>query len=733
MTKNENRQWLLDIRPTGKLTGEEFCWNETSVPQPSDGQVLVRNLCLSVDPAQRTWMMRDSYKPKVSLGEVVQSSAVGQALESRHTDFKAGDLVRGDFGCQDYAPTDGKSLGGMQKLPPDMPPISPIEEERSREASRSTFEEVRNSEARLRKIIDTIPTLAWCTLPDGTGIFWNRRWYEYTGLSLEVVRGWGWQNAIHPEDLKEITDKWVEWLAAGQPGECEGRLRRFDGVYRWFLFRAEPLRDESGNIVNWYGTDTDIDDLKRAEAKLRKDEEELRRMTDAIPQSIMVLNPDGKAIYANRVSLEYSGLSLDDVQTDDFRARVFHPDDVQRLREERYKALSGTAPFENEQRALGKDGKYRGFLIRYNPLLDESGKVIRWYATGTDIDDRKCAEDRLRNETVALREQIDRDSMFEDIVGSSEALRKGLRQVDKVAHSDSTVLILGETGTGKELIARAIHKRSNRRERAFIGVNCAAIPASLIASELFGHEKGAFTGATQRRLGRFEAANGGTIFLDEVGDLPPEIQIALLRVLQEREIERVGSNSPIPVDVRVLAATHRDLNALVAEGKFRQDLLYRLNVVPIEMPSLRERAADIPLLVEYFIGRFGKKAGKKFRTIDRQTLRLFQAYGWPGNIRELQNVIERAVILSEGDTFSLDESWLKPEPVQVAASRAVALSGVLHTQEKEMIEAALAKSHGRIAGPAGAAAQLALPARTLESKIKRLGINKYRFKVPQAS
>src|ERR1700722_1872945 len=608
-----------------------------------------------------------------------------------------------------------------------------IEGERSQEALRSASEEIRNSEARLRKIIDTIPTLAWCTLPDGTGIFWNRRWHEYTGLSLEVVRGWGWQNAIHPEDLKEITDKWLGWLATGQPGEVEGRLRRFDGVYRWFLFRAEPLRDESGNIVNWYGTDTDIEDLKRAEAKLRKDEEELRRMTDAIPQSIIVLNPDGKAIHANRVSLEYSGLSLDDVQTDDFRARVFHPDDVQRLREERYKALSDTAPFENEQRALGKDGKYRWFLIRYNPLLDESGKVIRWYATGTDIDDRKRAEDRLRNETVALREQIDRDSMFEDIVGSSESLRKVLRQVDKVAHSDSTVLILGETGTGKELIARAIHKRSNRGERAFIAVNCAAIPASLIASELFGYEKGAFTGATQRRLGRFESANGGTIFLDEVGDLPPEVQIALLRVLQEREIERVGSNSPIPVDVRVLAATHRDLNALVAEGKFRQDLLYRLNVVPIEMPSLRERAADIPLLVEYFIGRFGKKAGKKFRTIDRQTLRLFQAYGWPGNIRELQNVIERAVILSEGDTFSLDESWLKPEPVQVAASRAVALSGVLHTQEKEMIEAALAKSHGRIAGPAGAAAQLALPARTLESKIKRLGINKYRFKVPQAS
>ena len=607
-----------------------------------------------------------------------------------------------------------------------------IEGERSQEALRSASEEIRNSEARLLKITDTIPTHAWCTLPDGTGIFWNRRWLEYTGLSLEVLRGWGWQNAIHPEDLKKITDKWLGDLAAGQPGEVEGRLRRFDGVYRWFLFRAEPLRDESGNIVNWYGTDTDIDDLKRAEAKLRKDEEELRRMTDAIPQSIIVLNPDGKAIYANRVALEYTGLSLHDVQTDDFRERVFHPDDVQRVREERYKGLSDTAPFENEQRALGKDGKYRWFLIRYNPLLDESGNVIRWYATGTDIDDRKRAEDRLRNETVALREQIDRDSMFDNIVGSSEALRRVLRQVDKVAHSDSTVLILGETGTGKELIARAIHRRSNRGDRAFIGVNCAAIPASLIASELFGHEKGAFTGATQRRLGRFESANGGTIFLDEVGDLPPEVQIALLRVLQEREIERVGSNGPIPVDVRVLAATHRDLNALVAEGKFRQDLLYRLNVVPIEMPSLRERAADIPLLVDYFIDRFGKKAGKKFRRIDKRTLKLFQAYSWPGNIRELQNVIERAVILSDGDTFSVDETWLKQEPRQVP-SPTVALNSALQRQEKEMIEAALAESAGRVSGPGGAATKLGLPRPTLDAKIRRLGINKYRFKVQRSN
>jgi formate hydrogenlyase transcriptional activator len=339
----------------------------------------------------------------------------------------------------------------------------------------------------------------------------------------------------------------------------------------------------------------------------------------------------------------------------------------------------------------------------------------------------KTLKDQLQKENIALREEINHVSMFEDIVESSEPLRKVLHQLRKVAPSDSTVLILGETGTGKELIARAIHKRSSRASRAFIGVNCAAIPPSLIASELFGHEKGAFTGAVQRRPGRFETAKGGTIFLDEVGDLPPDIQIALLRVLQEREIERVGSDKPIPVDVRVVAATHRDLDVLVSEGKFRQDLLYRLNVVPILMPSLRNRAADIPLLVEYFIARFGSKAGKRFRTIDKRTLKLLQAYEWPGNVRELQNVIERAVILTDSDCFAVDETWLKQGRSEVSRPT-VALTGVLLKQEKEMIEAALAESGGRVSGPLGAAAKLGLPTRTLDSKIKRLRIDKYRFK-----
>src|SRR5579863_7228482 len=610
--------------------------------------------------------------------------------------------------------------------------MAPETRQRSQEALSRALDELKNSERKLRQVIDTIPTLAWSVLPDGSNEFLNKRWHEYTGLSPEESRGSGWQAAIHPEDRVPLLEKWQGLLSSGEPGEMEARLRRHDGVFRWFLMRVEPLRDETGKIVKWYGTCTDIQVLKETEAKLREDERELRRITDVIPQAIVVQDPSGAPIYANQTTLDYTGLKAEDVIAPLFRERIFHPDDLERLREVRKAALAHGVPFEIEQRARRNDGQYRWFLIRYNPFRNDQGQVTRWYATGTDIDDRVRAEERTRNENLALREQIDRDSMFEDIVGSSDALRKVLRRVSKVASSDSTALILGETGTGKELIARAIHKRSKRADRAFIGVNCAAIPPSLIASELFGHEKGAFTGAIQRRLGRFESANGGTVFLDEVGDLPPEIQIALLRVLQEREIERVGASKPVPLDVKVLAATHRDLNALVAEGKFRQDLLYRLNVVPIEMPSLRDRAPDIPLLVEYFIDRFGKKAGKKFRTIDRRTLKLLQAYGWPGNVRELQNVIERAVILSEGDIFCVDETWLKRQAPQFARPTA-ALNSALQQQEKEMIEAALAESGGRVSGPAGAAGKLGIPRATLDAKIRRLGINKHRFKVHQSN
>jgi len=365
----------------------------------------------------------------------------------------------------------------------------------------------------------------------------------------------------------------------------------------------------------------------------------------------------------------------------------------------------------------------------YVPARDESGKIIPWYVEATDVDEQQGAEERLLNENLVLREDIDQSSMFEEIVGSSKPIRQLLKQVEKVAPSDSTVLVLGKTGTGKELIARALHRRSKRANRPFIRVNCAAIPQSLIASELFGHEKGAFTGALQRRVGRFEAANGGTLFLDEVGELPMETQIALLRVLQEKEFERVGSNHPISVNVRVIAATNRDLRAAVAAGTFRADLFYRLNVFPIAVPSLSEREEDIPLLVEYFVARYSRDSGKNIRHIGKQTLKRLRSYHWPGNIRELQNIVERAVILSETDTFVVDDSWLKSESAESSPRRGLS---ALEDHEVEMIEAALADTHGRVSGPSGAAAKLGIPRQTLESKIRRLGIEKYAQKRPTA-
>jgi len=603
-------------------------------------------------------------------------------------------------------------------------------------ARQEVLDEVDRSQDHLRTIIDTIPALVWCFRPDGTVNYFNQRWHQYTGISREQAYGVGdlestakvFKAILHPDDAPRVLATWQrEILSAGKPGEFEVRMRRHDGEYRWFMVRLEPLLDDSGNVTQWYGINTDIEDLKRAQAKLRDDERELRRIVDAIPQTIVVLNPDGRAVYANRMTLEYTGLTLDEVTASDFRTRVFHPEDVKRLAAERHDSLSRGEAFENEQRALRKDGEYRWFLIRYNPLHDESGRVLRWYATGTDIHDRKRDEIRVTSENLALREDIDASSMFEEIVGSSPGLRRVLADVARVAAVESTVLITGETGTGKELIARAIHKRSARANRAFIRLNCAAIPPSLIASELFGHEKGAFTGATQRRIGRFEAADGGTILLDEVGELPPETQIALLRVLQEGEIDRIGSSAPARVDVRVLAATNRDLKKAVAAGRFREDLYYRLNVFPVRLPPLRERLEDLPLLAEYLVQRYAAKMGKRFRSVGKSTIELLRSYSWPGNIRELQNVIERAVVLSDGDVFSVDESWLTSEPQRPAAS-AGPLSTTIAGRERELIETALTQSGGRIAGPSGAAAKLGIPRQTLDSKIASLGIDKIKFR-----
>jgi formate hydrogenlyase transcriptional activator len=480
-------------------------------------------------------------------------------------------------------------------------------------------------------------------------------------------------------------------------------------------------------------------------------EEQLRFSLNVIPAFTWYAAPSGAFTFVNQRFADYLGLPKDhplrvgkDMGAEwDSHLSLLHPEDHEdSLRVWSTSVRTGCA-VEWTFRVRDTEGAYRWFLSRAEPLRAIDGTLLYWIGLNTDIEDQKRAEscladarrlaclDQLYRDNLALRDGADRTSTSEEIIGTSKRLKAVLSQTAKVARTNATVLITGETGTGKEVIARAVHKRSGRSDRAFISVNCAAFAPALISSELFGHEKGAFTGATQRRLGRFELADGGTIFLDEVGELPPDTQVALLRVLQEREFERVGGTQSIRVDVRVIAATNRDLNAAVANGSFRRDLYYRLQVFPIELPPLRERREDIALLAQYFIDRCARKAGKDIRQVSRDTLESLESYAWPGNVRELQNVIERSVILCESETFSIDESWLPQQLRPLTAAKSKSLTELprrLEEQEKNMIEEALEASRGRVFGPTGAAARLGIPRSTLESKIKSLKIDKNRYR-----
>jgi len=477
-------------------------------------------------------------------------------------------------------------------------------------------------------------------------------------------------------------------------------------------------------------------ETSRLYRELQDRETKIRRLVDANILGIVTWNVEGAIFEANDAFLRMVQQDHEEVAEGRVRWWDMVPSDWRERTEQALGEViqTGTVqPFQSEM--LRKDGSRVPVLIGAT-LFQEGGNEGVGFVL--DLSEQKRAEaeiralkDQLYKENLALRDEVEQTSMFDEIVGTSNPLKTVLSRIAKVAPTDSTVLVTGETGTGKELIARAIHKQSQRASRAFVSVNCAAIPRDLIPSELFGHEKGAFTGATQRRLGRFELADGGTIFLDEVGELLPVTQVALLRVLQERELERVGGGQPIHVDVRVIAATNRDLEAAVADGTFRQDLFYRLNVFPIEVPPLRERKDDLQLLLEYFVQRYGVKAGKDIRSIEKKTLDLLQSYDWPGNIRELQNVVERSVILSRGDVFSVDEMWLSKRSVS-HASPVIGSPGakgqVEPLSEREIIEAALAATRGRVSGPSGAAAKLGIPPSTLETRIKALKINKLQFK-----
>jgi formate hydrogenlyase transcriptional activator len=596
-------------------------------------------------------------------------------------------------------------------------------------AAKRTVETLRESEAYLAEAQRLSHAGSWAYDPATTKTtYMSEECFRVLGLDpkgemlpLETAL-----QRIHPDDRPRIAEKFERATHERAEFEFDYRYCPPGGEFRDIHQVGHPVLSASGDLVEFVGTVMDVTERKQAEEKIREQEMELRQIVDLVPQLIAVYGAKLDRFYANRTALDYLGISLDEWRHETF-AHSTHPDDSERLKTSKDRALSSGSAYEVELRLRKHDGSYRWFLARYNPVRDDKGQITRWYVTATDIEDRKQAEDRLRSENVALREEIDKASMFEEIVGTARPLKAVLSRIAKVAPTDSTVLITGETGTGKELIARAIHRRSHRSSRAFVSVNCAAIPRDLIASELFGHEKGAFTGALQRRVGRFELADGGTIFLDEVGELPTETQVALLRVLQEREFDRVGGIHPIRADVRVIAATNRDLEASIAAGSFRGDLFYRINVFPIEIPPLRQRKDDIPVLVEYFIDRYARKTGKKIKTIDKNTLELLRSYAWPGNIRELQNIVERSVIVCETETFSVDQSWLSRHSSQAQPGH---LSGIhkSNAQEKQAIEAALAQTEGRVSGPSGAAALLGVPASTLESKIRSLKINKFRFK-----
>jgi formate hydrogenlyase transcriptional activator len=592
------------------------------------------------------------------------------------------------------------------------------ERRRAESVLEGALDEAKKVEDQLQLVLNSIPTMVWSESRDGTNDFCNQRCLDHLGISADQVASYDWKTGLHPDDLARVKQAFQSAAATGTMYEVDKRLRVADGSYRWFQTRAVPLRDAKGEIVRWYGVDTDVEDLKRAQEKLAEHARQLRQVIDLNPLQMFIWEADASASFGNRASADYFG-PIPPMPPMDFLALVAHPEDLENLQTGIADALALGTPFAMETRMRRHDGEYRWFLYHINPLRDEQQRIMRWCGTRIDIDDRKRGEDRAFKENLVLREEIEQVSMFEEIVGLSPAIQKVLARVAKVAGTDATVLITGETGTGKELIARAIHKRSSRASRAFVSVNCAAIPRDLIASELFGHEKGAFTGALQRRLGRFELADGGTLFLDEVGELPHETQVSLLRVLQEREFERMGGSRPIRTDVRVVAATNRDLPAAIADSAFRSDLYYRLNVFPIHIPPLRERKTDVRLLVEYFIDRFSSKTGKKIRHLDRRSLDRLQNYSWPGNIRELQNIIERSVIVCDTENFYVDESWLTHTPTRLADD--------LANQEKQIIEAALAQTNGRISGPTGAAARLGMPASTLDSKIKSLKINKRQF------
>jgi formate hydrogenlyase transcriptional activator len=602
-------------------------------------------------------------------------------------------------------------------------------------------ERLRRSEAYLAEGQRLAHAGSWAFNPLGFFDYWSPELFRIYGLdpangapSLAEYLA-----CVHPADRDFMAGTIEQMLKVHSGCDVKKRVVRPDGGIRYVPCVGVPVIDKE-IFKGFVGTAMDVTEQEQMTQELQRREAYLAEAQRLSHTGSFGWSVTSGEIFWSEETFRIFEYDPTTKPTVELVLQRVHPEDTALVKHTIERASQDQKGFDLEHRLLMTNGSVKYVHVVAHALSDDSGStefvgsvmdVTEQHqaraALGTAFEEIKKLRDQLYKENLALKDEIDRTSMFEEIIGASPALQAVLARVAKVAPTDSTVLITGETGTGKELVARAIHKRSRRSSRAFVSVNCAVVPHDLIASELFGHEKGAFTGALQRRLGRFELAEGGTIFLDEIGDLPAETQVALLRVLQEREFERVGGDHPIRADVRVIAATNRDLKTAIASGTFRDDLFYRLNVFPVEMPPLRERREDISLLVEYFIDRYASKAGKKIRSVHQKTLDLLQSYPWPGNIRELQNVIERSLIVCETEKLTVDESWLSRASVPSApASRPLSEPPV--TDEKQLIEAALAKTRGRVSGPSGAAVMLGMPASTLESKIRSLKITKYNFK-----
>jgi formate hydrogenlyase transcriptional activator len=671
-------------------------------------------------------------------------------------------------------------------------------------------ERLQRSERELREVIETIPCMAWSAAADGTAQFFNRRWLEYVGLAADQVQNWGWTVAVPPDDLSALEDYWRTVVASGQSAEIEARLRRFDGVYRWFLFRATPSFDDQGVVAKWYGTNTDIDDRKRVEQALTIQNSRLRlllKLTNQITTNLELRDvlraisacirelmdcdvvdisvrenasgefriyafdfPEGKGSVKEELVVTPVGAGKRALDTLKPTVRSieerneFPPDYYELLVAEGVKSQC-VIPLVNRGQAVGVLAIARTTNNPFTPenidfLSEASGQIAIAIVNSLAYRELSELKERLAEENLYLEQEIRGEMDFGQIVGNTAPLKHVLQLVETVAPTDSTVLLLGETGTGKELIARAVHEHSRRKDRRFVKVNCAAIPTGLLESELFGHEKGAFTGAISRKIGRLELADGGTLFLDEVADIPSEIQPKLLRVLQEQEFERLGSTRTLKVNVRLIAATNRDLVKMVANREFRSDLYYRLNVFPIRVPPLRERKEDIPLLVGYFVHKFSKQMQKDIKRIPSVVMKAFTAWDWPGNIRELENLVERSVILTHGTALEAplvemrklsaeeDERETRgsrhEEIAEIVRNTLQALNGK-HSladervgepagprqkksaeranKQREEIRRALALSKGRVGGSDGAAAHLGVNRTTLLARIRKLGID----------